>query len=114
MHEHRMTIARPCALSLRALTSCRGDCASCPASDAHRFATDGDPDDLERSLLALSLEDGVTDCRDTYVALMHLLDCARHHDVDASSILRRVASLSSERMRHLLETQTLDMASFRA
>jgi hypothetical protein len=61
---------------------------------------------------ALSLEDGVTDCRDTYLAVRCLSEIAAKHGIDLRTIEQEIAALSSTRMRTLLETRSLDMCDF--
>jgi len=79
------------------------------ATDAERS---GSPDSLRLALGALSLEDGVSDCRDTYLALGTLSQIAATRAIDWQTIEDEIAALSSPRMRSLLKTRTLDMRDF--
>ena len=70
----------------------------------------------EESLLlafgALSLEDGVTDCRDTYLAIHDAASVGHRALARAADVQQRVASISSRRTADLLRGGALHMARF--
>jgi hypothetical protein len=67
---------------------------------------------LRLAFAALSLEDGHSDCRDTYLAINTLHGIAAGGGLDGAAIEAEVAGLSSPRMEKLLRTGSLDMGDF--
>lgn len=67
---------------------------------------------LSLAFASLSLENGQTDCRDTYLALSRLREIGERAGLNVAAIEANVARLSSPRMAKLLRTHTLDMRDF--
>lgn len=75
--------------------------ASAEASKA--FAARPSAEALRAALVPLSLEDAVTDSRDTILALRSLLEAARKAGIDPEPVRSEAAAISSARMRTILE-----------
>jgi hypothetical protein len=69
---------------------------------------------MRLALVALSLEDGATDCRDTFLAVGTLSRIAADREIDFDSVISEIAALSSNRIRSLLQTRKLNMHDFGA
>ena len=73
------------------------------AESARAFSSNPSPSSLLRALIPLSLEDAVTDSRDTLLAIRSLIDAAAASGVDLDPVRARVAAISSPRFANLLE-----------
>ena len=73
------------------------------AERARSFASRPSPGALLGALIPLSLEDAVTDSRDTLLAIRSLLDTAAASAVDIEPVRAQVAAISSPRFGRLLE-----------
>ena len=73
------------------------------AERARIFASKPSPGSLLGALIPLSLEDAVTDSRDTLLAIRCLLDTAAASAVDLEPVRAQVAAISSPRFGKLIE-----------
>jgi len=81
---------------------------------AQQFGVDGSVEELRRALIALSLEDGQTDARDTFSALIGLRERSNLLRIDADKIFENVGQISSRRMQRLLrqKSEPVDLSEF--
>jgi hypothetical protein len=73
------------------------------AERARSFVSKPSPGSLLRALIPLSLEDAVTDSRDTILAIRSILDTAAASGIDFETVRSQVVSLSSSRFGKLFE-----------